>query len=263
MAAGYGFRGRPVTTRRPKLRWLFGLAALAGLGLTTIGGARATVAPAVESVPRATGAGYGQAPSLASAIAALSIAERSPSDYSSLAAAAVASDLARYLTPMAAANPKLAPSGPTANGLSAQGFGGLLDAADSVGVVIPFGVAGRNGRLSRGVTVAVAAGATVFAPFDAQIGFAAELEGYGGVIILLDPSANDQALVLTGLSTVAVQEGAQIARGSTLGRVAGDSEKAATRQDLTDEAIPSPELYIEVRSEGRVLDPANWLRARN
>lgn len=191
-------------------------------------------------------------PPLAAAISALSIAERQAPSRAGVAAAAVASDLAVFLTPAAAARrepPKPLPA------VRPNGLGGLLDAADALGVVIPFGASGRDGRLHNGVTFAVAQGGAVFAPIDAEVGFAGALSGYGKVVILLNSA--DQALVITGLGEVLAVEGARLKAGSPIGRA---PTLAGASAGLTSSATPAPELYVEVRHKHRYLDPIQWLR---
>jgi murein DD-endopeptidase MepM/ murein hydrolase activator NlpD len=218
-------------------------------------GARATETPI--SAPTA-----GVAPSLADAVSALSIAQRRSSQRnSSLAANAVANDLARYLTvgarKAASRSPPLAP--PLSASVTA--IGGLIDAGDAQGVIIPYGAQGRDGRLTRGMTVAVSPGGTIYAPFAGTIGYAGPLEGYGAVVILLAPDRS--ALVITGLAQTTAREGSRAPKGAALGVMPGDSAVLLAEASLTSLATQAPELYLEVRQDGRFIDPAQWLRERN
>jgi murein DD-endopeptidase MepM/ murein hydrolase activator NlpD len=104
-----------------------------------------------------------------------------------------------------------------------------------------------GGPLAQGVTLQTAPGAAITAPAGAEIAFAGPFRSYGHVLILnLD---GGYALVLTGLETINVRVGETVAAGQTVGTMAST-------------ATPAPELYIEVRHQGRTVDPGRWLSAR-
>jgi septal ring factor EnvC (AmiA/AmiB activator) len=168
--------------------------------------------------------------------------------------------LARYLTVGARRAPPQA-TVIAARAASATALGGLIDAGDSLGVVVPFGAQGRDRRLTRGLTLAVNPGGVLYAPFNARVGYAGPLEGYGQVVILLGPDR--EALVVTGLAETSLQEGAQLTKGARLGAVAAAVEDANDGARLTSLASQAPELYLEVRKDGRFIDPSQWLRDRN
>lgn len=198
------------------------------------------------------------APSLADALAALSLAQRQtgPAGLKSGALAeAVASDLAQYLTPVAVVAAAPVGAAPL-NGPGA--LGGLLDSGDAIGVTIPFSAQGRDGRLHTGMTYSVAAASVVFAPADVTVGFSGPLDGYGGVVILL--AKDGSALVVTGLGDTLAKEGQSLLRGAPIGRMPRPKAKQTDAEPLTSPATPAPELYIEVRKSGRFVDPALWLR---
>lgn len=242
-------------------------AALAFAGLAVWDGpkgARATESPAPLQAAPAPSRPFAP-PSLADAVSALSISQRQTS---SLATAAVASDLAKYLTVGArgarrteTATLTALPITPARAAVGATALGGLIDAGDALGVVIPFGAQGRNGRLTRGMTVGVSAGGGVYAPFDGVVGYAGPLDGYGDVVILLGPAR--EALVITGLAGLRVREGQSIALGAPLGAAPGAAQGGDRGDSLTSSATQAPELYLEVRQDGRFIDPAQWLRERN
>ena len=83
--------------------------------------------------------------------------------------------------------------------------------------------------------------AEVRAPAAGRVAFAGPLSGWGQVVILdLGPGWR---AVISGLDEVAVEVGASVADGQTLGRTGPDGEAA-----------------FELRRDERPIDPAPWLR---
>lgn len=239
--------------------------ALASLAFLAARPGPASAAPSMAPEPVQTTvtmpAGSMAAPSLADAVAALSLAQRTagetPSAEDALAET-VASSLAHYLTPLL--TPAAASPAPQAAAMRTDpgALGGLLDSGDALGVIIPFSAQGRDGRLHNGLTFAVAAGGQVFSPVDATVGFSGPLDGYGEVAILL--TRDGAALVVTGMANALPQEGDKLRAGALLGRMPGQPGASPARDGLTSSATPAPELYIEVRKAGQFIDPALWLR---
>jgi murein hydrolase activator len=257
-------RGRMRQAGGVRAALILGALALVGSAAGAQAGANAPPAPPKSMV--AAAAAPAKTASLANALAALSLADRANAGararQDAPLAAAVAGDLARLLTQggrIAAA--RAAP--PSSAFAPDQTLGALLDSADLSAVLIPFGTQGRNGRLSTGVTFAVAPGSQIYAPQEAAVGFAGPLGDYGGVVILL--TGEEQAFVITGLANLAVREGQRVAAGALLG--ASPTAESAPPNDpqrarLTTDATPAPELYLEVRRDGRFIDPQRWLRSQ-
>jgi hypothetical protein len=197
--------------------------------------------------PAATGVAI-TPPDLTAALSVLSITDRQDNTALAPVVQAVAGALARRVEP----NLALALDGPHA-GVRLNALGGLLDSADLEAVMIPFGVAGRDGRLTTGVTAATAPGGLIYAPVAGKIGFAGPLDGYGAVVIVM--TGPDTAVVLTGLAQAIAKTGDRVQVGSPLGRM--------QRTGLTDAALPPPELYVEVKDQGRFVDPLLWFAARS
>jgi len=110
-----------------------------------------------------------------------------------------------------------------------------------------FGVATQGGASSQGVTLGTHAGAQVVAPASARVAYAGLFRSYGQVLILnLD---GGYAVVLTGLGTTRVRVGERVLAGQPVG-------------EMSVSDTPAPELYVEVRRDGRPIDPARWLSAR-
>jgi len=110
-----------------------------------------------------------------------------------------------------------------------------------------YGARTGQGAAAQGVTLHTRTSAHVIAPAAGEVAYAGLFRSYGQVLILnLD---GGYVLVLTGLETVTVQAGATVAAGQPVGEMPS-SDTAA------------PELYVEVRREGRTIDPGRWLAAR-
>lgn len=110
-----------------------------------------------------------------------------------------------------------------------------------------FGHQQNGGPAAQGVTIQTAPGAAIAAPAGAEVAYAGPFRSYGYVLILnLD---GGYALVLTGLETINVRVGETVAAGQNVGI-------------MSSTASPAPELYVEVRHQGRTVDPGRWLSAR-
>jgi septal ring factor EnvC (AmiA/AmiB activator) len=95
--------------------------------------------------------------------------------------------------------------------------------------------------------VHTAHGAPVTAPADGEIAYADVFRSYGRVLILnLD---DGYAVVLAGLESAQVQAGQRVRAGQVIGAMPNSDN-------------PAPELYVEVRRQGRPINPGPWLRAR-
>jgi septal ring factor EnvC (AmiA/AmiB activator) len=89
-------------------------------------------------------------------------------------------------------------------------------------------------------------GAPVAAPASGEVAYAGVFRSYGQVLILNVDGG--YALVLTGLDAISVQVGDRVRAGQPVGTMPAS-------------AIPAPELYVEVRRDGRAIDPGAWLNA--
>lgn len=123
-------------------------------------------------------------------------------------------------------------------------LGRLVLAPAEGALVRGFGEPAGAGR-SAGWSLATEPDAQVRSPADAQVAFIGPLKNNGVVLILRGGGGYD--FVLGGLQSAAAPLGGRVAAGEPIGRMAG------TRS-------PRPELYLEVRREGRPVDPAGLLR---
>ncbi len=105
---------------------------------------------------------------------------------------------------------------------------------------------------AQGATLRTRAGAQVVAPAAGEVAYAGAFRGYGNVLIL--NVAGGYALVLTGMEDLRARAGDTVSAGQPIGDM---SAATAAGSDT-----PAPELYVEVRRDGRPVDPGRWLAAR-
>ncbi len=110
-----------------------------------------------------------------------------------------------------------------------------------------FGTRDGQGPPSQGAVLRTRSGAQVVSPAAGEVAYSGPFRSYGNVLILnLDGGF---ALVLTGLETIGARVGDRVQPGQLLG-------------EMPTADTPAPELYVEVRRNGQVVDPGRWLIAR-
>lgn len=112
-------------------------------------------------------------------------------------------------------------------------------------VVAGFGDS-HAGDASEGVWFRTRRGALVTSPFDARIEFAQEYGTYGRLLLL--NVGDDYHVILSGLNVLYGVEGQTVMAGEPVG-------------EMSDAAGAAPELYVQIRKEGRAIDPAPWWAA--
>ena len=99
---------------------------------------------------------------------------------------------------------------------------------------------------AQGLTLRTRPGEQVLAPAAGRVAYSGPFRSYGIVLILdLD---NDYAVVLTGMDAILANVGQRVLAGQPIAEMSAD-------------ATPAPELYVEVRRNGDPIDPARWLSA--
>jgi murein hydrolase activator len=110
-----------------------------------------------------------------------------------------------------------------------------------------FGVRDGQGPPSQGVALRTRPGAQVVSPAAGEVAYSGAFRSYGNVLILnLD---GGYAVVLTGLREISARVGDRVRAGQPLG-------------EMPEADTPAPELYVEVRRNGRAVDPGRWLSPR-
>ena len=105
-----------------------------------------------------------------------------------------------------------------------------------------FGESGATAARSTGIVLRPRAGAQVVSPGEGRIAFAGEYEGYGRIAII--EHEGGWTSLVTGLSSVSVVTGQNVAAGSPLGLA------SRTR----------PEIALELRRAGKPVDPLKFVR---
>lgn len=101
-----------------------------------------------------------------------------------------------------------------------------------------------DGEPHMGVTVSTRPAAQIVAPKDGLIQFSGEFRSYGRMIIL--DTGGGVLVILSGLDALYAEAGQWVLAGEPVGRMA-------------EQKTPAPELYLEVRSGGKTVNPEKWL----
>jgi murein DD-endopeptidase MepM/ murein hydrolase activator NlpD len=101
---------------------------------------------------------------------------------------------------------------------------------------------------AQGISYAAAPGARVVTPCAGTVMYAGALPEYG-LIVIADCGGGD-SVVLAGMHRLDVATGERLAHGQPVGTMLGFDADAPARQ---------PILYVELRQNGRTVDPSGWL----
>ena len=129
-------------------------------------------------------------------------------------------------------------------------------------IIQRFGSDNGSGSPSQGVSLRARAGGQVVSPADAEIVFSGPFRSYGNVLIIT-PGEN-YLIVIAGLAEVYASTGQQLLAGEPIGRLPAGANAAngsqSGGQDTRRDAGKAPVLYIEMRKDGKPVDPAPWIR---
>ncbi|MCW5771127.1 MAG: peptidoglycan DD-metalloendopeptidase family protein [Rhodospirillaceae bacterium] len=111
-----------------------------------------------------------------------------------------------------------------------------------------FGPEEKFGELSKGLMITARPGAQAVAPFDGQVVFAGPFRGYGRILIIEHRDGYHSLIV--GLARIDASVKQWVLAGEPVGIVGERDGQSA-------------QLYVEIRHNGRPIDPAHWFRPRH
>ncbi|MAI50939.1 MAG: hypothetical protein CBC55_10780 [Gammaproteobacteria bacterium TMED95] len=133
---------------------------------------------------------------------------------------------------------------------------GLLPLPVSGQVVAGFGQRNENGVTQQGVSIAGRPGAQINAPYDGLVLYSGPFRQYGDIVII--SLADGFQMILAGLADSGVYVGQEILAGEPMG-VLPDTQ-SHENHDLGSSTSGRSQLYMELRFEGRPIDPSPWLK---
>lgn len=120
-----------------------------------------------------------------------------------------------------------------------------------------FGPEEKFGELSKGILIAARTGGQAVAPFDGQVVFAGVFRGYGRILII--EHRDGYHSLIAGLARIDAKVKQWVLAGEPVGTV-GEQDAATTQPQGT--PLQGAQLYVEIRHNGRPIDPANWFLPR-
>jgi len=120
-----------------------------------------------------------------------------------------------------------------------------------------FGPEEKFGELSKGILISARTGAQAVAPFDGQVVFAGVFRGYGRILII--EHRDGYHSLIAGLARIDAKVKQWVLAGEPVGTV-GEQDAAKAQPQGTPRQ--GAQLYVEIRHNGRPIDPANWFLPR-
>ena len=117
--------------------------------------------------------------------------------------------------------------------------------------VLAFGEKTQYGTQSKGVGLQTRYGGQVVSPCDGWIVYAGEFRAYGQLLII--NGGTGYHILLAGLSQIDVQFGQFVLIGEPVGVMSAAAKSSQAKAQDT-----GPVLYIELRKDGRSIDPDPW-----
>lgn len=100
-----------------------------------------------------------------------------------------------------------------------------------------------GGDTSKGIKIAARSGATVVAPFDAEVAYSGTFLNYGRLVIL--KHRGNYHTLLAGLSRIDVKSGDFLLEGEPIGAMDNANDQ---------------QLYVELRQNNQPINPEKWMR---
>ncbi|HET6387743.1 murein hydrolase activator EnvC family protein [Hyphomicrobium sp.] len=115
---------------------------------------------------------------------------------------------------------------------------------------LKFGEKTQFGGQSKGIVIETRPSAQVTSPSDGWVVYAGEFRSYGQLLII--NAGDGYHILLAGLSQIDVQPGQFVLSAEPVGTMSG-GQKASTAAPVS-----GPVLYVELRKDGRPIDPDPW-----
>jgi septal ring factor EnvC (AmiA/AmiB activator) len=150
----------------------------------------------------------------------------------------------------------------TAGRFKGSAFGdarGLLPLPVTGQVVAGFGQRNENGVRQQGLSISGRPGAQINAPYDGLVLYSGPFRQYGEIVII--SLADGFQMILAGLADSGVYVGQEILAGEPVGVLSGT--QSHENHHLGSSTSGRSQLYMELRFDGRPIDPSPWLKAEN
>jgi murein hydrolase activator len=115
---------------------------------------------------------------------------------------------------------------------------------------LTFGERTQFGGQSKGIVIETRGSAQVTSPCDGWVVYAGEFRSYGQLLII--NAGDGYHVLLAGLSQIDVQPGQFVLTAEPVGTMSGGQKNSASA------AVSGPVLYVELRKDGRPIDPDPW-----
>ncbi len=115
---------------------------------------------------------------------------------------------------------------------------------------LTFGEKTQFGGQSKGMVIETRPSAQVTSPCDGWVVYAGEFRSYGQLLII--NAGDGYHMLLAGLSQIDVQPGQFVLTAEPVGTMSGGQKNS------TSAPVSGPVLYVELRKDGRPIDPDPW-----
>lgn len=122
-------------------------------------------------------------------------------------------------------------------------------------ITTPFGSATASGQAGQGLTIAARPGAQITAPYDGRVLYSGPFRKYGNIVIL--GVENRYQMVLAGMSETTTYVGQELLAGEPIGFL---EEEKSPHGGVSSQR---GQLYMELRFDGKPIDPAPWFKTRS
>jgi septal ring factor EnvC (AmiA/AmiB activator) len=114
-----------------------------------------------------------------------------------------------------------------------------------------FGERTQFGGQSKGIVLETRSSAQVTSPCDGWVVYAGEFRSYGQLLII--NAGDGYHVLLAGLSQIDVQPGQFVLTAEPVGTMSGGQKNSTSAAPVS-----GPVLYVELRKDGRPIDPDPW-----